>query len=149
MVLLIFMTIALIAMLCVAAYTLALYALPFMLGFAAARFAYETGAGLLGAGIVWFVAGAAAWGILLLLFTTLRAPILRLVVALIFAAPAAVAGYFLVHGIAREAVPSEVWRQIFCVAGGALIGLAAFGRLVAPVPFKQTPTEANIVPSPR
>ncbi len=148
MVLLIFMTIALIAMLCVAAYTLAIYALPFMLGFAAARFAYETGAGLFGAGVVWLVAGAVAWGVLLLLFTRLRAPILRLIVALIFAAPAAVAGYFLVHGIAREAVPSDIWRQAFCVAGGTLIGLAAFGRLVVSVPLKQTSAGANIAPSP-
>ncbi len=148
MVLLIFMAIALIAMLCVAAYTLAIYALPFTLGFAVARFAYETGAGLLSAGIVWLVAGAAAWGILLLLFTTLRAPILRLIVALIFAVPAAIAGYFLVHGIAREAVPSDTWRQVFCVAGGTLIGLAAFGRLVAPLPLEQASAGADVVPSP-
>ncbi|WP_113253811.1 hypothetical protein [Bosea sp. UNC402CLCol] len=33
-------------------------------------------------------------------------------VALIFAAPAAVAGYALVHGITKEAVPSDIWRQI-------------------------------------
>jgi hypothetical protein len=147
MVLLVLMTIVLIGVLCVAAYTLAIYALPFMLGLAAARFAYETGAGLLGAGIVALVVGAAAWGVLLLLFTTLRAPILRLIVALVFAAPAAVAGYFLVHGIAREAVPSEIWRQIFCVAGGLLIGPAAFGRLVVPVPLKPTSAGAMTAPS--
>jgi len=133
MVLLMLLGVVLVGVMCVVAYTLAIYALPFMLGLLAARFAYETGAGLLGAGVVGLAAGAAAWGLLLLLFTTLRSPLLRLIVALVFAAPAAVAGYFLVHGIAREAVPSEVWRQIFCVIGGALVGLAAFGRLATPV----------------
>lgn len=36
------MSVALIAILCVAAYTLAIYALPFMLGLTAAQFAYQT-----------------------------------------------------------------------------------------------------------
>lgn len=62
-----------------------------------------------------------------------RAPILRLVVALIFAAPAAVAGYALVHGITREAVPSEVWRVIFCLIGGSVTGLSALMRLAGDV----------------
>lgn len=43
------MSIVLIAMLCVAAYRLAVYALPFMLGLTAAQFAYQTGSGLVGA----------------------------------------------------------------------------------------------------
>ncbi|MFG1351911.1 hypothetical protein [Xanthobacter autotrophicus] len=52
------MSVALVAGLCVLAYTLAVYALPFMFAFA-----------------------------------SLRSPVLRLIVALVFAAPAAVAGY--------------------------------------------------------
>ena len=50
-------------------------------------------------------------------------------VALIVTGPAAVAGYALVYGVAREAVPSEFWRQIFCIAGGAFVGIAAIMRL--------------------
>ncbi len=45
------MSVALVGILCVVAYTLATYALPLMLGFAAARFAYHTGSGLIGAGL--------------------------------------------------------------------------------------------------
>ena len=121
----------LIGMMCVLAYTLAIYALPFMLALAAMRFAYGTGAGWIGAGIVGIVAGVASFGILTFLFDTLRAPILRIALALIFAAPAAVAGYALVHGVTGEAVPSPVWRQIFCLAGGAMVGAAAVIRLAA------------------
>lgn len=126
---LIVVTVMLIGMMCVLAYMLAIYALPFMVALAATRFAYGTGAGWIGAGIVGLVAGAASFGILVFLFELLRAPILRIALALIFAAPAALAGYALVHGVTGEAVPSPVWRQIFCLAVGALVGGAAVVRL--------------------
>lgn len=126
------MSVVLIAGLCVLAYTLAVYALPFMLGLTAAQFAYQTGSGLIGAGLVGLFAAGVAFGVLALLFDTLRYPILRLIVALIFAAPAAVAGYALVHGITKESVPSEIWRQIFCIVGGGFVGVSALMRLAAP-----------------
>jgi hypothetical protein len=133
MVVVMLMGVALIALLCVVAYTLAVYALPFMLGLTAAQFAYQTGSGLIGAGLVGLVAAGAAFGLLALMFDTLRQPVLRLIVALIFAAPAAVAGYALVHGVTREAVPSEVWRQIFCIIGGGFVGVSALLRLATPI----------------
>ncbi|MFN4011320.1 MAG: hypothetical protein ACK4K8_15315 [Pannonibacter sp.] len=128
------MSVALIAGLCVLAYTLAVYALPFMLAIEAARLAHATGSGLIGAGLVGLVAGAAAYGLLVFMFASLRSPVLRLIVALVFAAPAAVAGYALVHGVTRDAVPSEVWRQIFCVIGGGFVGVSALLRLALPMP---------------
>lgn len=70
-----------------------------MLGVTAAQFAYQTGAGFIGAGLVGFVAAVA------------------------------VAGYALVHGVTREAVPSEIWRQISCIIGGAFIFASALMRL--------------------
>jgi len=125
--------IVLIAGLCVLAYTLAVYALPFMLGVTATQFAYHTGAGFIGAGLVGFAAAVAAFGLLALLFDTLRSPIRRLIVALVFAAPAAISGYALVHGVTKEAVPSEIWRTIFCMIGGAFVGVSALARLAAPL----------------
>ncbi|NTF47051.1 hypothetical protein [Rhizobium rhizogenes] len=129
MILLLTFVVSLIGAMCVAAYALATYALPVMLAIAAARFAYATGAGLIGAGLVGLLAGAASFSLLAFLFATLRPPVMRLAIALIFAIPAAVAGYSLVHGVAREAVPSELWRQVFCIAGGACAGLSALARL--------------------
>ncbi|OCW57412.1 hypothetical protein [Hoeflea olei] len=117
------MSVVLIAGFCVLAYTLAVYALPFMLGVTAARFAYHTGAGFIGAGLVGFGAAVAAFGVL-----TLRSPILRLIVALVFATPATIAGYALVHGVTKESVPSEIWRQILCIVGGAFVGTSALRR---------------------
>ncbi|NTH43975.1 hypothetical protein G6K98_02450 [Agrobacterium rhizogenes] len=127
------MSVVLIGLLCFVAYTLATYALPFMLGITAARFAYDTGSGLIGAGLVGLTAGAIAFGLLVFLFASLRPPILRLGVALVFAAPAAIAGYALVHGITKEAIPSEVWRQIFCIVGAIFVGVSALMRLAAPL----------------
>ena len=124
------MSVMLIAGLCVLAYTLATYALPFMLGVTAAQFAYHTGAGIIGAALVCFVA-VAAFGVLAQLFDTLCSPILRLIVALVFAAPDAVAGYALVHGVTKESVPSEIWRQIFCITGGGFVAVSALLSLAA------------------
>ncbi len=127
------MSVVLIGVLCFVAHTLATYALPFMLGLTAARFAYDTGSGLTGAGLVGLAAGAVAFGLLVFLFASLRPPILRLILALVFAAPAAMAGYMLVHGVTRDSVPSEIWRQIFCIIGAMLVGVAALMRLAAPL----------------
>lgn len=135
MIAVIVMTVPLVIMLCVLAYRLATFALPFMLALEAVHFAYATGAGWIGAGVVGFFAGVASFGILAFLFATLRPPILRLAVAVVFVAPAAVAGYALVHGVTREVVPSEVWRQIFCIAGGILVGCSALARLADPSMF--------------
>ncbi len=112
-------------------YTLAIYALPFMLGLTAAQFAYQTGSGLIGAGLVGLFSAGVAFGILAVLFETIRSPAIRLIVALVFAVPAAVAGYALVHGVTKEAVSSEIWRQIFCIVGGGCVGIAAWMRLAA------------------
>ena len=133
MVAVMFMSVALVALLCVIAYTLAVYALPFMLGLTAAQFAYQTGSGLIGAGLVGLFAAGIAFGVLAVLFETIRIPIVRLIVALIFAAPAAVAGSALVHGVTKEAVPSDIWRQIFCVVGGGFVGMSALARLASGV----------------
>jgi len=64
------MSVALVGILCVVAYTLATYALPLMLGFAVARFAYHTGSGLIGASFIGLLAAAAAFAVFAVLFAT-------------------------------------------------------------------------------
>jgi hypothetical protein len=67
MVALIVMSSVLIGALCVLAYRLAVYALPMMLGFEIARIAYLTSAGMIGAVLIGFIAGALAYGLLSIL----------------------------------------------------------------------------------
>ena len=57
-----------------------------------------------------------------LLFAFVRPVWLRLTIGLVFAAPAAVAGYHAVHGIAKHAMPSETWQFIFSVVGAIAVG---------------------------
>ncbi|MET3645409.1 hypothetical protein [Phyllobacterium ifriqiyense] len=91
---------------------------------------------LIGAGIIGLFAGAAFFGVMACLFATLRSPFLRFAVAVIFATPAVIAGYALVYGVSREAVPSEIWRQAFSIAGGACAGLSALARLAESVAIR-------------
>ena len=122
------MSVVLVGILCLVAYTLATYALPLMFGFAAARFAYHTGSGAIGASFIGVIAATAAFAVFAVLFATLRSPILRLTVALVFAVPAVIAGYTLVHGVTFEVIPSAIWRQIFSFIG-ALVDVSALMRL--------------------
>ncbi|MBN8933525.1 MAG: hypothetical protein J0G97_17235 [Rhizobium pusense] len=135
MIALLLLCVALIGAMCAFAYTLATYALLFLVAVETARFACTTGAGLIGAGVIGLFTGILFFGLMACLFATLRSPVLRLAVALIFAVPPAIAGYALVRGIAREAVPSDVWRHIFSIAGGACTGLLALARLANPSIF--------------
>lgn len=135
MIVLISLSVVMIFAMCSLAYMLATYAVPFFFAVMATRFAFATGAGYIGAGIVGLFAGMASYGFLAYLYATLRSPELRLAIALLFAVPAAVAGFALVHGVAREAVPSEVWRKIFSLTGGAFVGLSALARLADPSMF--------------
>jgi hypothetical protein len=121
----------LVGVLCVLACTLATYALPFMLGLAAARLAFATGAGIVGAGLVGLVVGVTAFAVLASLFSRLQSPVLRGIVMIVFVAPAAAAGYSLVHGLVRPVMPHEVWRQVFCLIGGACVGGSAWVRLAS------------------
>jgi hypothetical protein len=67
-----------------------------------------------------------------LVFAFARPLWLRLSVALLFAAPAAVAGYAATHGVAKHLVPSEAWQIVFSVIGAAAVGVTALFRLAGP-----------------
>lgn len=126
------LSVMLIGVMCALAYTLATYALPVLFAVTVTRLAFATGAGFVGAVLIGLFAGVAAYGFLVYLFATLRSSNLRLAIALIFAIPAAIAGYALVHGITRETIPSDIWRQIFCGVGGIFVGLSALWKLANP-----------------
>jgi len=137
MIALVTLSVVMVIAMCSLGLMLAAYAVPFLFAVMATRFAFATGAGYIGAGIVGLFAGVGAYGFLAYLYAMLRSPGLRLAIALIFAIPAAIAGFALVHGVAREAVPSEVWRKIFSLIGGVFVGLWALARLADPAMFHE------------
>lgn len=126
------MSIVLAWTLCVLAYRLAVYAFPVIFGFEIARVAHQTAAGIIGASAVGFIAGAVAYGALSMVFVSLRSPAARIIIGLIFALPAAGAGSALILGISATAIPSDLWRQMFSVIAGLLVGAMAFVRLSGP-----------------
>ena len=123
-------------------FNMAILALPLFAAVAAGRFAYDTGAGALGAIAVGFVAGAAALGLGQAVLIMTRSTAVRLVVAFAFTAPAAFAGYHLVLGLSHIGGAHGLWQQIFAGCGSVAIGVAALMRLATPVilPAPPTPT---------
>ena len=63
-----------------------------------------------------------------------RTPRIRAAIALLYAAPAAIAGYHAALGLALIAVPSEGCRDAFAVVGAILVGATAFARMSLFVP---------------
>jgi hypothetical protein len=112
-------------------FTLAIYAVPFFVGLTVGMWAFETGAGVIGAVLVVTVAGVVALFAAQLLFASVRSLALRAIIALLFAAPAAVAGYHAVLGISALLVPAEAWRHVFAAIGGLAVGVSAAVQLAA------------------
>jgi hypothetical protein len=115
-------------------YNAAIYTLPFLVGAFVGLHAEQAEAGPLGgivlgigAGVLVLVAGRAA-------FAQARGPVLRVVIALIFAAPAALAGYSATSMLFGLASASEDWRQAFAIIGAIAIGTVAWQRLAATLP---------------
>ena len=129
-----------IAFFCWLLFTLAVYALPFFAGLTAGFAAYHSGAGVIGAIIVGVVAGAATLAVGQIAFAMVRAPALRALIALVYAVPAAIAGYHATLGLAQLGVPSAIWQEVFAIVGTALIGGTAFARMSLYTPmFAETP----------
>ena len=110
-------------------FTLAVYALPFFAGVTAALAAYHSGSGVIGAIIVAVLAGAATLAIGQFAFATVRSPLLRAAIGLLYVVPATIAGYHATLGFAHIGVPAEGSREAFAVGGAILIGGTAWVRM--------------------
>lgn len=116
---------------CWVLFTLAIYALPFFVGMTVGLYAHESGTGPLGAIGFGIVAAAFVLVIGQTIFSLVRTPILRIAVALMFAVPAALAGYYTTFGLSGLTMSSDAWRQVFAVIGAVVIGVTAWARLAA------------------
>lgn len=125
----ILLSIAAISFFCWLLFTLAVFALPFFAGVTAGTWAYYTGAGWLGAILIGIVGAGLTFGIGQILLMIARSLWARLVIGLVFVAPAAVAGYHATHGIVKQTMPSETWQIVFSVIGAVAVGVTAFVRV--------------------
>lgn len=141
----ILLSIAAIGFFCWLLFTLAVFALPFFAGITAGAWAHDTGAGWLGAILVGVVAAGLTLGIGHVLLGIVRPLWARMLIALAFVAPAAIAGYHATHGIVKHTMPSETWQLVLSVIGAIAVGITAFARVTAMAstgPTGQQPAQA-------
>jgi uncharacterized membrane protein YeaQ/YmgE (transglycosylase-associated protein family) len=127
----ILISIAAIGLFCWLLFTLATFALPLFAGIAAGTWVYHTGAGWLGAIVVGLIGAALTLGIGQFLLIVAQPLWARLLIALVFVAPAAIAGYHATHGIVKHTMPSEAWQIVFSIVGAVAVGATAFMRVAA------------------
>ena len=105
---------------------LSIYALPLFVAFLAGSATYRTDSGIIAA-----LAAAAISAIILLAAARFalafaKSDLTRTAVGVAFAAPAAIAGYHAVHGIAAATMPPSAWQLALSLLGAAIIAAASW-----------------------
>lgn len=118
-------------------YSVAIYALPFFIGLSTVLCAHDGGAGMPGAIMLGLVTGGFVLATGQMAFALARSPILRVLLGLIFAVPAAFAGYYVTLGLAGLTLAPDAWRHTFALFGAIAVGTTAWLRLT------QIPTDGN------
>jgi hypothetical protein len=124
-------------------FTLAVYALPFLAGLTVGLAAFYSGSGFIGALVVGLLVGVTILVLGQIVLATVRTPLIRLLIGLIFAVPATVAGYQLCFAFAGIGVPTGGWQQVFAVTGALVVGVTALARMVVFVPPPAGPGPAE------
>jgi hypothetical protein len=114
---------------CWALFALAIHALPFFVGMSVGIYSFQAGAGPFGAIIVGFVAAGFTFVVGRYAFSVARSPIVRLFIGLLFAVPAARAGYSVALALAHLGSPSEWWQELFAVLGAIAVGGIAWANV--------------------
>ena len=135
--------------LCWLLFNLAVFALPLFAAVSAGLFALHSGAGPIAAIVVGFLAGLLTLAVGQAVFTLVPSPLVRGLVALIFAAPAAFAGFHATHGLAGLVATADGWRQALSYVGGSVVGLTALTRLWLPIvpPARSPATPRTLLPA--
>ena len=100
---------------CWALFALATHALPFFVGMTVGIYSFQAGAGPFGAIVVGFITAGFTLVVGQYAFSVARSPVVRLVIGLLFALPAARAGYDATLALAHVGIPSGWWRESFAM----------------------------------
>ena len=114
-------------------FNMAIYALPLFAAVTAGRLAFASGAGWLGAILVALIAGVLTLSVGQLILGVTKSNLVRLAIAVAFAAPAAFAGYHVVLGLSRIGGAHGLWQTVFAAIGAVIIAGAALMRLATPI----------------
>lgn len=113
-------------MICALLFRLSIYALPLFVAFLAGSATYRGDNGIVAA-----LSAAAIAAILLLAaahfaLAFAKSDLTRVAIGITFAAPAAVAGYHAVYGIAAATMPQGAWQLVVSLIGAAVIATASW-----------------------
>lgn len=111
---------------CALIFRLSIYALPLFMAIAAATATYRAGNGLIAASAAAALAAIATIAIAELTLGFVKSDFARAMIGLIFALPAALAGYHAVHGIAVATMPTSAWQVAVSLIGSGIIALASW-----------------------
>jgi hypothetical protein len=114
---------------CWALFALATHALPFFVGMSVGIYSFQAGVGPFGAIVVGFVAAGFTFVLGRYAFSVARSPIVRLAIGLLFAVPAAHAGYSVTLALAHLGIPSEWWRESLAMLGAIAVGGIAWANM--------------------
>jgi len=111
---------------CALLFRLSIHAPPLFVAFLAASAAYRSGSGILAA-----LAAATIAAIILLVvaqvaLASAKSDLTRAAIGIGFAAPAGVAGYHAVHGIAAATMPQSAWQFALSLLGAAIVAAASW-----------------------
>ena len=129
--------------LCWLLFALAVQALPVFVGLAAGLAAYHSGSGEFGAFLVGLIAGALTLAAGQIAVAAFRSPAIRTAITIVFAVPAAMAGYHAALGLAQLGVPAELWQRAFALFGAVAVGATAWARLALWIPPDMGATDAT------
>lgn len=113
-------------MCCALLFRLSIYALPLFVAFLAGSAIYRSDSGIVAALAVAAIAAIALLAAAQLALGFAKSDLARAAIGVAFAAPAAVAGYHAVHGIAAATMPQGAWPITVSVLGAAVIAAASW-----------------------
>lgn len=128
--LLIGFTLAIVAvyMCCALLFRLSVHALPLFAGFAAASVTYHSDHGLVAALVAATLAAIATIALAQIALGLARSDLARAAIGLVFAMPAAIAGYHGVHGIAAATMPVSIWPTVVSLIGSGVIAATSWAQ---------------------
>ena len=118
-----------IGVLCWALFMLAVHALPFFVGMAAGIYSIQIGVGPFGTIVIGFTVACCTFVAGRYAVSVVRSPVVRILIGLLFAVPAARAGYDVTLALAHIGIPSERWRESFAMLGAIAVGCTAWARV--------------------
>ena len=111
---------------CALLFHLSIYALPLFVAFLAGSATYRGGSGIVAALAAAAIAAIILLAVAQLALTYAKSDMTRAMIGVAFAAPAAVAGYHAVHGIAAATMPTSGWQLAVSLFGAAIVAAASW-----------------------